>query len=42
MLSKAKEESMKEKAKAKLENPANLDTKVQQRIANGAKLIENL
>ena len=42
MLNKAKEEVMKEKAKNKLENPANLDSKLQKRVNNGNKLIENL
>ena len=39
---KSKEIYMKEKAKAKLENPAGLEDKVAKRITNGNKLIENL
>lgn len=33
---------MKEKASQKLENPASLDTKLQNRIKNGQKLVEDL
>jgi hypothetical protein len=42
MHNKAKAEVMKEKAAQKLENPANLDTKLQKRIKNGQKLVEDL
>lgn len=42
MLNKSKEEQMKEKARQKKENPANLETKLAKRIDNGNKLIEKL
>lgn len=42
MFTKSKEIYMKEKAQAKLDNPAGLEDKVARRIANGNKLIENL
>lgn len=42
MHNKAKAEIMKEKAKQKVANPANIDAKLLKRVANGNKLIENL